>query len=139
MTYQQVDGGYILRFNRNESLLDILVAFAKEKALKGAWIHGLGGSAAATLGYFNLATKQYEWKEFSDLHEVTALQGNLAWADGGPMWHLHVTLTNQAFQAVGGHVKALTVGATLELFVQTFENEVRRTLDDDTGLKLLAV
>ena len=127
----------ILVLNRGEELHTKLQEFAREHGLKGAWVQGLGGSGAMTLGYYNLTERKYEWQEFSDNLEILSLQGNLAWVDGEPFWHVHGTFGGRDFASVGGHVKEMVVGLTCELLVTPLDAPLTRVFDDETGLKLL--
>ncbi|HEX6258167.1 MAG TPA: PPC domain-containing DNA-binding protein [Candidatus Saccharimonadales bacterium] len=128
---------YIIRLNKGESLMASLTEFVQKEGIKGAWVNGVGGASSAELGYFNLQTKAYEWRTFSELMEVTSLQGNLATHNGELAWHLHATVSDRNFQAFGGHVKELIVGATLEILLRRFVMPLERTQDEETGLNLL--
>lgn len=141
MTYKFDGYNYILKLQLGEKLIENLNIFAKEKQLGSAWLNGLGGASETTLGYYNLETREYEWRDFAELMEITSLQGNLAWADGEPVWHVHASLSNREFAAFGGHVKELTAGATVEVFLHTrFKDEkLERVHDDEIGLKLLNI
>ena len=119
--------------------MDILQKFASENQLAGAWLHGFGGASEAELGYYNLATKSYQWRLFPELMEITSLQGNLAWKDNQPIWHVHTTLSGSDFQAVGGHVKKLLVAATCELKLTPTSDKLSRAHDETIGLDLLAL
>ena len=127
----------LLVLNRGEKLHAKLQEFAREHELKGAWVQGLGGSGVMTLGYYNLAEREYEWREYSDNLEILSLQGNLAWVDGEPFWHIHGSFGDRDFASVGGHVKEMTVGLTCELLVTPLDTSHTRRFDDETGLKLL--
>ena len=127
----------LLVLNRGEELHAKLQEFAREHELKGAWVQGLGGSGAMTLGYYNLTEREYEWREFSEPMEILSLQGNLAWVDGEPFWHIHGSFGGCDFASVGGHVKEMTVGLTCELLITPLDTPLTRTFDDETGLKLL--
>lgn len=127
----------LLVLKRGEELHAKLQEFAREHELKGAWVQGLGGSGAMTLGYYNLTEREYEWREFSEPMEILSLQGNLAWADGEPFWHIHGSFGGRDFASVGGHVKEMTVGLTCELLITPLDTPLTRTFDDETGLKLL--
>lgn len=139
MTYKFDGYNYILKLQLGEKLIENLNAFAKEKQLGSAWLNGLGGASEATLGYYNLETREYEWKEFTDLMEITSLQGNLSWVEDEPVWHVHASLSDRNFAGYGGHVKELIAGATVEVFLHArFEGEkLERVHDDEVGLKLL--
>jgi uncharacterized protein len=138
MTYRFDGYNYIVRLQKDELLVASLTEFAQQQNLKGTWLNGLGGAQWAELGFYDLDQKQYQWQRFDELMEVTSLQGNLAWKDDKPVWHIHGTLSGRDFQAVGGHVKELCVGGTIELHLHTiFGDQLTRTQDDQTGLSLL--
>lgn len=121
-----------------EELHETLGNYAREHGLKSAWVEGIGSASHMTLGYYKLGEKQYSWKDFSETHEILSLQGNLAWVDDEPVWHIHGVFGNSDFNTVGGHVKELTVGPTCELHITPLETPLTRVFDDETGLKLLS-
>ena len=111
---------------------------AVKEDLQAAWLQGLGGAESAELGYYDLETQQYNWQVFRDLREITSLQGNLAWVDNQPKWHIHGTLSARDYRAVGGHVKELVVGGTCELRLHLHGDiSLKRKIDAATGLRLL--
>lgn len=114
-----------------------LMAYAREHGHKSAWVSGLGGAGAATLGYYSLETRDYEWHEFEELLEILNLTGNLSWVDGEPFWHVHGTFSGHDMRAIGGHVKELHVALTCEVLVVPGDIPLTRRFDDKTGLKLL--
>ena len=127
----------LLVLKRGEELHAKLQEFAREHELKGAWVQGLGGSGVMTLGYYNLAEREYEWREVGNNLEILSLQGNLAWVDDEPFWHIHGSFGGRDFVSIGGHVKEMTVGPTCELLITPLDTPLTRTFDDETGLKLL--
>lgn len=139
MTYKYDGFNYVIRLNKGEKLAQCLNDFFAETKVDGAWILGLGGVQQATLGFYNLQTKQYKWKTFDKTMEVTSLQGNVAIGeDGKPVFHLHATLSDEEFNAFGGHVKDLTVGGTLEIFIhRTDDMPLTRKQNTEVGLALL--
>lgn len=130
--------GNVLVLKLGEELHGVLGAYAREHGLKSAWVQGLGGAGNMTLGYYDIEAREYIWKEFDEVHEILSLQGNLAWVDGEPFWHVHGSFSNREFNSVGGHVKRLVVGATCELYITQLETSLTRVFDDETGLKLLS-
>lgn len=130
---------YVLRLDKDELLVQTLQEFIQKNHLKAAWLSGLGGAQWVELGFYDLSTKQYRWRRFEQLLEVTALQGNIGWQGDRPALHLHGTLTDQNYQAIGGHIKELCVGGTIELFLHTIFGDKPLSREDDakTGLKLL--
>lgn len=127
----------LLVINRGEELLAQLMGCAKERNLTSAWLSGLGGSGKVTLGFYDIETKEYEWKEFNEPQEILNLTGNLSWVDGEPFWHVHGTFSGRNLTTVGGHVKELVVGLTCEILVTPLETPLTRVFNDETGLQLL--
>ncbi len=138
MRYHFDGYNYIIRLKKGELLVELLDTFAREQELKSVWLSGLGAAQWAELGFYDLPGKHYHWKQFDEPMEVTALQGNLAWRADQPVWHIHGTLGRNDFQAIGGHIKELCVGGTVELHLHTvFDKRLTRQDDEQTGLALL--
>lgn len=110
----------------------------KEIRIDGAWVSGIGAALECELGFYNLETKQYQWRTFQGPLEILSLQGNLAKNEAGEMmFHLHGTFSDNQYQTVGGHVKDLTVGGTLELFIHRSYQPLHRKTDKAVGLQTL--
>lgn len=138
MVYKFDGYNYLIRLDRGESLAAALEQFAEETQIKGGWVNGLGACEQATLGFYDLDNQQYNWKDFAGLREVLSLTGNLARdEDGKFMFHLHGVLGDEQYQTVGGHVKDLKAGATLELFVHRAYQPTERRMNESVGLKTL--
>lgn len=131
------DNGNFLIVPKGEEVMAALSTFAREHGLKSAWVQGIGGAAKTTIGFRNPETKEYLWRTFEEPLEIVSLQGNLAWVDGEPFWHVHGTFAGADYVAIGGHVKELVVGLTCELFITSTPISLTRHHDEDTGLKLL--
>lgn len=129
--------GDIVVLQRGEELHATLSQYASERGLKSAWVSGLGGSGPVTLGFYDIATKQYEWKEFEGPLEITSLTGNMTIVDGEPFWHIHGTFGVRDFSTISGHVKQMIVGLTCELHITPHPTTLTREFDEETGLKLV--
>lgn len=138
MTYKFVGENYLVRLVRGEEIKASLDKFMAEAKITGAWLNGIGASSRLTIGTYTNATKDYNWTEFNSNLEITSLVGNLAAdKDGKMMFHIHGTFAGPDFNAIAGHVKDLTVNATLELFIHPTKQPLKRQFDEDTGLQLL--
>lgn len=128
----------LLVLQRGEELLASLEAYATKQSLTGAWLQsGLGGTDNVILSFYDLETRQYIDKTFSEPLEILSLQGNLAWVDGKPFWHAHGLFGTRDYQSIGGHIKQLTIALTGELLITPLETALTREYDETTGLKLL--
>lgn len=130
--------GHLLVINKGEEAIAALQEFALKHDLAHAWMQGLGGAAHVTLGFYNLETKEYQWRAFDYSLEILSLQGNLAWVNEQPVWHVHGVFSDSDYVTIGGHVKKLIVGLTCELFITPTALAMTRRYDDETGLQLLA-
>lgn len=129
---------YTVRLDRGEKLSEAMEAFFAANDLNGASVTAVGGAEQLQLGFYDLDTKQYLWKTFPDVYEITSLLGTVALDEEDKlMFHLHGTFAGRDYQVVGGHVKDFVVGGTCELFVHRTYKPLRRKQDDATGLKLL--
>ena len=137
MNYRRTQTDVLIRLNRGESLIENLNKIAVQEKIAAAWLQGLGGALSAELGFYDLEAQEYQWQNFDDLMEITSLQGNLAWIDDQPKWHIHGTFSGHDYQAVGGHVKELVVGGTCELRLSILPDLLVRRHDEASGLDLL--
>lgn len=129
--------GNILVLKRGEELHTTLIDYAKQHNLKSAWVQGLGGAGTVTLGYYNLSTREYQWKEFTEPFEILNVTGNMSIVDDEPFWHIHGSFGTPDYNVIGGHIQELVVGLTCELLVTPLEEPMTRVFDEETGLKLL--
>ena len=130
---------YIVRLDKGERLSEAMeLFFAAYPQLDGALVSGIGGAQEMTLGFYDLDAKEYRWRTFTGLYEITSLSGMIALdASSKLTYHLHGTFGSRDYQVIGGHVKDLVVGGTCELFIHRTYQPLRRRHDDATGLDIL--
>ncbi len=127
-----------LILQRGEELIAALNDYARTEDLAGAWLQsGIGGAGSATLAYYDLETRSYIDRTFDEPLEILSLQGNLAWVDGEPFWHIHGTFGTKEYQSIGGHIKRLDIALTGELLLVPMLARLTRSDDEVTGLKLI--
>lgn len=122
---------------KGEELISSLNSYAKTQNLQGGWVTIIGGSDALTLGYRDPILKEYIWQEFNEPLEIIGLQGNLAYINDEPFWHIHGTFSRADYSVIGGHVKSCNIGLTGEVYLQPNNTRLTRQLDPDTGLNLI--
>lgn len=138
MTHKFDGSNDFIRLFKGERLSEALTRFSNETNIDGGWINGLGASAECELGFYDLTNRKYNYKKFTDLMEVVSLQGNFALnEEGKTVFHLHGVFADKDYKTVGGHVKDLVAGATLELFVHRAYEPLNRRLDEETGIQAL--
>ncbi len=133
----QKEHEYILRFDRGESALDKLLEFCTSENIIAAWFTGIGAADEVILSFYNLPTKTYQDKTFTQEVEVLGITGNIATLDDKKVYHCHGSIGDKNYHVFGGHFKKLVVSATLEMHLSVFPREIKRRFDEPTGLNLL--
>lgn len=128
---------FTLRFEYGDDFVAVLERFALENNIFHATFQGLGSFQNCELGFYQLKTKQYQKKKFSDTHEVVNLTGNISLLENKPFLHCHVTLSDKNFNAFGGHLFSAKVGATLEISLEKNDKVLERKYNSEVGLNLL--
>lgn len=127
----------VIRFDKGDNLLENLERVIELVGIQNAKVSGIGSFLEAEIGFYQLNEKKYKKTKLSKTHEVVSLLGNISQDNKSPFIHLHTVLTDENFQAKGGHLFFAIVGATLEVIIEEFDDELERVMDDEIGLKLL--
>ena len=136
MTYTSTDTGYLIRLFKNEKIVESLIAFSKQEDITSAQIRGIGGVTEATIGFYDLDTREYEFDTYTETLEVLSLLGNISLLNNEPFLHAHITVGRRDKSVIGGHLNEAVVGGTVELEVRTFTQPLHREKDEETGLSL---
>src|SRR5690606_32930197 len=127
-------------FDSGEEVNFGLLAFAREHDLAGSHFTAIGAFSEATLGFFDMASKEYLENRVEEQVEVLSLIGNFALLDGKEhKLHAHVVLGDRQGRALGGHLLSARVRPTLEVIVTEEPAHVQRKVDQATGLPLIAL
>ena len=128
---------WMLRLEDGQDLFETLVEWARREEIRAAAVvSGIGMFRRATIGYWD--GTQYRPQEIAIPHEVIALHGSVARADGAPSLHLHAGLAGPDHRLVGGHVIRATVGVLQEVLVETFPGRTfGRPIAESFGLRML--
>lgn len=129
---------FVLIFDKGDDPIPALTEFAADQRLDGASLSGIGGFKRATLGYFDPEDMDYLDIRVDEQCEVLSLLGDIAVSDGAPVAHAHVVLGRRDGAAVGGHLVAAEVWPTLEIIAQEAPAHLRKQVDAETGLPLIA-
>lgn len=136
MRTQSSSDHFLLSLARGEDVIASIVKACVDRAVGHAWIQAIGAIEQVTIGAYDLEKRVYTRETLGGGWEVLSLNGNFGWADGEPMLHPHVMLSDLDNRTRGGHLFAATVHVTLEVAVFTGPERLERTFDDGVGLKL---
>ncbi|MEI7836521.1 MAG: PPC domain-containing DNA-binding protein [Planctomycetota bacterium] len=118
-------------------LLAELTRVCKDNGVSLGRVEAIGAVRKARVGYYHQDRKEYEFLHFDGAMEILALIGNVSIKDGEPMVHAHVTLSDSAGRAFGGHLASGTIVFSCEFVIEVFDGpEFLRAPDEPTGLPL---
>jgi hypothetical protein len=137
--HRKTDFGYVVRLQKGEEVIGSLTRFAEAVDLRSGGVTGIGTVHSVDLGYFESSTKEYTHVRLDDEFELISLTGNFSTVDGKMLVHAHVALSDRQCRAFGGHLFSGVVAMTAEFVVVQSQGEIARSLDSETGLKLLDV
>lgn len=128
---------WMLRLDDGQDLFATLTEFARREDIEAAVVvSGIGMVQRATIGYWD--GTRYQTQELSVPHEVVALHGSIARADGVPSIHLHLAAAGPDHRLVGGHLMQATVGVLQEILLVAFPGRTfGRPMSEVLGLRML--
>jgi uncharacterized protein len=130
---------HVLVFDKGDEAMGQLTRFAAEQGLTAGHFTAIGAFSNVTLGFLDPETKEYEPIVVDEQVEALSLVGDVSIEDGEPRIHAHVVVGKRDGSAHGGHLLEAHVWPTLEVVLVEVPGHLRREVDDDTGLPLIAL
>ena len=131
---------FALIFDTGDEFISELTDFAKDNDLSAASLTALGAFSDATLGYFDIESKEYDKIPVEEQVEVLSLVGTIAPKDGGePEVHAHTVVGRPDGTTRGGHLLEAHVRPTLEVVLTESPEHLQRRTDEETGLPLISL
>ncbi len=122
----------------NEDLVDSIIEMIKKYKVKSGFIKCIGALKTFTIGFYIIDSKEYKMKTFNENVELISCIGNIAYKDGEPIIHLHVSLGRGDYSLIGGHLsKPTIVSVTGEVSIYEIDQKLYRVNDPQTNLLLL--
>ncbi|WP_263382064.1 PPC domain-containing DNA-binding protein [Granulicella arctica] len=143
MKFKKIEGSlaiYVLIFNSGDEVRAGLKHFALGNGISGASFKAVGALSSVKLAWYNPETKAYDTSV--DLHEqveLLSLLGYIAIYEEKPALHAHVVVALRDGSTRGGHLLEAIVHPTCELFLQEAPAHLRRRLDAQSRLLLIAI
>ena len=129
---------YVLVLYQGDEVQAGLAAFASDHHVVDAHFSAIGAVRDPEVAWFDESRKQFKAMSLHEQMEVLTLSGDITLGvDGQPVVHTHLVLARSDGQSWGGHLIEATVSPTLELYVTTYPESLRKRLDPATGLQLI--
>lgn len=139
MEYRKFGETIVLRLEVGEEVVESLCALAEREHIGLACVTGIGAADHICVGVLDIATKQYNCRDYRGYFEIGNLSGNLTRKEGAPYAHLHITFGSPVADiCMTGHLTRAVISATAELFVTVLPGEVGRRMEEQVGLNLFS-
>jgi predicted DNA-binding protein with PD1-like motif len=137
MQFRKIQNGYLVRLVKGEEVIKALASFVGKQNIPGGFVFGLGAFRDLSLGFYDSEKKEYVKKLIKEDLEFGNLTGSIAYVEGEPFVHAHVSAAGSDMKAFCGHLFSAIISGTGEFLIIPSETRVERKPDAETGLKLL--
>lgn len=137
MDYRKSGNRIVLRLNRGEEIISSITDLCKKENIKAASINGIGATQSVEAGFYSFKKKKYCGYCFNQNMEILSLLGNISTKDDEPYLHLHIVVSNDEGEALGGHLTKAVISVTAEIFIDIIETHIGREADSLTGINLI--
>ena len=128
---------YVFRVKPGQELLGEITHFCWEQDItSGVVVSIIGSLESARLNYLMELPGKYEGVDYSGPLEIVCAQGSVALEDHNTIVHIHIQLASQNTCA-GGHLAQAIVFSTAEVVIGELHHQLRRQIDEYTGLNEL--
>jgi hypothetical protein len=129
---------FILVLDPGDEACQSITRFAKQEHVDGASLTAIGAFEHATVGWFDLDTKEYRPVHIDEQCEALSLIGDIASGDDAePSVHMHAVVGLRDGTTRGGHLMAGKVRPTLEVTVAESALQLRRRRRPELGVALI--
>ncbi len=135
----QIHNGTFLILERGEEIFSTVTRYCEEHQIHWGQFQAIGSVENVTIGYYDLPTREYVFREEAGPFEVSSMDGNVTELNGVPVLHVHSVLSrcDESLETIGGHLRSATVAVTLEMCIWEVTQPLIRRFDDDIGLDLI--
>jgi uncharacterized protein len=135
------EGGttHVLVFDKGDEVMENLTRFARERRLTAGHFTAIGAFEDVTLGFLEPETMEYAPIRIDEQVEALSIVGDISLESGEPRVHAHVVVGKRDGSAHGGHLLEAHVWPTLEVVLTESPAHLRRSVDPETGLPLIAL
>lgn len=127
-------------FDKGDEVIAGLTELARAHRLAASRFSAIGAFTDVTVGYFEPDRKAYKRIAIREQVEVLTLAGGITLDERGePKVHAHVVVGKSDGTAHGGHLLEAHVWPTLEVVIEESPEHLRRRLDPETGVAVIAI
>jgi len=125
---------HVFRIKPSQELLGGISNYCKDNNISSGVIIGIIGSLKnAKLSFLKALPGKYESADYSGPLEIVCAQGSVALKDDVLIIHVHIQLSEKD-TCSGGHPAGATIFSTAEVTLGELDHQIRRQIDNYTGL-----
>lgn len=124
-------------FDAGDEVMDGLLKTAREFKLAASQFTAIGAFESVTLGFFDLAKKDYRKIPINEQVEALSLIGDICLKDSLPQIHAHAVVGLPDATTRGGHLISGVVRPTLEVILVESPLHISRRHHPEVGLALI--
>lgn len=131
---------HIIRLDPGEKIMESLLNYleGKQDILPSGFLSAIGATSNCEIGWYSIPDDKYQTTVIGENCEIVGIIGNIAWIDGVPVVHAHITLGKEDYSTVGGHLIEGTVSVTCEIYIHKVPIPVSRASSEKfSSLKLI--
>lgn len=134
----ETNKSFVLQLQKGEELISSLSEYCKKRNIFAGNFTAIGAADEVTVSFYNLETKKYQDKTYSEDVEILTVVGNIALLDDEIKIHAHGSFADETYSVFGGHVQRCVISATGEIHLTKLDGKMTRKFDEKTGLFLLS-
>jgi len=135
--YIKTPTGYLMVLRQGDDVISSIENLAKTENIPSASFTGIGFASEVTFGFYDFNAKKFNPKTFSKV-EMGSLTGSIAWNEKGPSIHVHGVVTDDQFNAFGGHILSLHVGTgSVEVYLTLNDQKLDRKIEQPLNANVL--
>ena len=139
MHYRKCGTAYVIKLDIGEEVIPTLSSFIRKKGIMSGWLQGIGAVDHVTIGSYDIKHRKYDKTILKGDQELLSMTGNVSWLDRNPALHVHATFADHNQQMSGGHLFEARTCVTVEVLLVPWATRLKRQMDEQTGLSLLAL
>jgi len=140
MKYKKVDENtMVMSLAPGDEIIEKINLVLEQENIKNAFFWGIGALNMAELAHYSVHNKKYSSKVFEEPLELANMTGNAFLFEGKPLVHAHVTLANDRFETIAGHLVKGVISAACEILLSKLNSTLQKKHSSQIGLNLLAI
>lgn len=123
-----------------EDLINVVTELVNKHDITAGLVNIIGAFEKFTIGYFDLDSKEYQFKTIDEKVELLSTMGNISYnkETDEPIIHLHTMVGRSDYSIMGGHLSQPSIiSVTAEIFIYELDKKLKRTGENPFDLTLL--